>query len=204
MPEFDVSEPEFDVSEVEHPRADEELGWFSYTCGHCNTRICGAVVADYFDHRIKWLLCPKCCGPSVLTVDGDMYPGALGGPNIQGLRAEVDAAYGEARRCMSVNSFIACELVCRKILMHAAVDKGAKEGETFADYIDYLEKKGYITPPMEKWVQLIRQHGNQATHSIEPADKERAEGTLIFTAQLLRLVYEMEHLSDKYAPPEGD
>ena len=183
---------------------DEPRGWYIYTCGHCGTSVCGLVICDYAEERIKWLLCPECCGPSVLTAGGDMYPGALGGPNIQGLRAEVDAAYGEARRCMSVNSFIACELVCRKILMHAAVDKGAKEGDTFAHYIDHLEKKGYITPPMEKWVQLIRRHGNQATHSIEPPDKERAEETLMFTAQLLRLVYEMEHLSDKYAPPEGD
>jgi hypothetical protein len=31
-----------------------------------------------------------------------------------------------------------------------AVEKGAKEGESFSEYLSYLGKKGYITPPMEK------------------------------------------------------
>ena len=55
-----------------------------------------------------------------------------------------------------------------------------------------------ITPPMKGWVDLIRQHGNKATHSLESPDKKRAESTLMFTAELLRLIYEMEHLSMQY------
>ena len=84
--------------------------------------------------------------------------------------------------------------------MHVAVDKGAKEGENFEKYVAYLESSGFVTPPMKPWVDLIRQHGNKATHLLEDPDKTRAESTLMFTAELLRLVYEMEYMSKQYGP----
>ncbi len=102
---------------------------------------------------------------------------------------------------MSVGGFTAAELVCRKILMHVAVEKGAKEGKSFASYITHLEAAGYVTPPMKPWVDLIRQHGNDSTHELDPPDAQRAESTVMFTAELLRLTYEMEHLASRYGPP---
>ena len=98
---------------------------------------------------------------------------------------------------MSVSAYTAAELMCRKILMHVAVDKGAKAGLHFVTYIKYLEDQGYSTPPMKKWVELIKNHGNEATHEIAETDVERAEGTIMFTAELLRLTYEMEYLAGK-------
>jgi hypothetical protein len=57
---------------------------------------------------------------------------------------------------------------------------------------------------MRPWVKLIKDHGNAATHKLETRNRERAEGTLQFTAQLLRSIYEMQHLADKFAkPPAG-
>jgi hypothetical protein len=129
-----------------------------------------------------------------------LYPGVAFGPAIEGLVKDVADAYGEARRCMGVNAFTACEGICRKILMHVAVEKGAKEGETFASYITHLEAAGFVTPPMKPWVDLIRQHGNQAQHLLPATDKTRAEATLMFTAELLRLTYEMDYMAKKYAP----
>jgi hypothetical protein len=83
------------------------------------------------------------------------------------------------------------------------VEKGAKEAETFAAYLTHLESQGFITPPMKGWVNLIRQHGNKSTHELAAPDKERAESTVMFTAELLRLTYEMEFLAKKFTPP-GD
>jgi len=82
--------------------------------------------------------------------------------------------------------------MCRKILMHIAVDKGAKEGQTFVFYLDHLAEKGYITPPMKAWTTQIRANGNQSTHELDAPDAARATNTLTFTAMLLVLVYEME------------
>ncbi|MFA5866355.1 MAG: DUF4145 domain-containing protein [Actinomycetota bacterium] len=178
--------------------------WHSYTCSFCNNRVSGAVVAADIvagGPTIKWLWCTECGNPSVLALDQAIYPGVLFGPQIEGLPSETDAAYGEARRCMSVNAFTAAELICRKILMHVAVEKGAKEGDTFINYISHLEKEGYVTPPMKKWVTLIKDHGNDATHVLEAPNGDHAESTVMFTAELLRLVYEMEHLAAKYDHP---
>ena len=181
----------------------DSRSWFTFYCAHCDTRGSGAVIASWkFNDKsyIQWLMCTNCNDASALAQDGNIYPGIPFGPKIEGLPNEVDEAYKETRRCMSVNAFTACELLCRKILMHVAVDKGAKEGESFVTYLSYLENQGYITPPMKGWVDLIRQHGNQATHKIAPPDPERAESTLMFTAELLRLTYEMDYLAKKYIP----
>jgi hypothetical protein len=145
-------------------------------------------------------MCTNCGDASVVAKDGNIYPGIAFGPTIEGLPDEVAAAYTEARQCMSVHAFAACELICRKILMHIAVDKGAKEGESFAAYITYIENQGYITPPMKGWVDLISSHGNKATHRIDVPERGRAESTLMFTAELLRLTYEMDYLAQKYTP----
>jgi hypothetical protein len=47
---------------------------------------------------------------------------------------------------------------------------------------------------------LIRQHGNKSTHKLDSPEKERAQSTVMFTAELLRLVYEMEYMANKFTP----
>jgi hypothetical protein len=94
--------------------------------------------------------------------------------------------------------------MCRKILMHIAVDKGDDQGRTFAQYLDFLESQGYMTPPMRPWVDQIRKNGNISTHEIPPADSARALGTLAFTAQLLKLTYEMGFKVGQFLPVSGE
>lgn len=189
---------------IHKPDGSTDDGWESYTCSHCASKVSGAVVAFYQWQtatgtviRNKWLLCPNCSLGSV-QVRGIIYPGSPFGPKLQGLPTDVNDSYEEARRCMEVSAYTAAELICRKILMHVAVEKGAKEGESFAAYLTYLESQGFITPPMKGWVDLIRQHGNHATHKLDAPEKARAESTVMFTAELLRLTYEMEFMASQY------
>ena len=193
---------------IYHPKTDKTEAWQSYVCGHCGSHGSGYVVAHEVDDNNevvqRWLQCVTCGQGCVMDGGGAQHPAPRFGPQLSGLPKETGAAYDEARDCMSVNALTAAELLCRKILMHVAVDKGAEEGKTFASYIDHLAGQGYITPPMQKWVGLIREHGNQATHALEAPQRRRAEATLMFTAELLRIVYEMEHLADHYAQPEGE
>ncbi|MEE9963981.1 MAG: DUF4145 domain-containing protein [Propionicimonas sp.] len=142
--------------------------------------------------EVSWLRCPGCHRGSVVEEDRQ-YPSRLPGEDLNGLPEDLESAYTEARESMGVHAFTAGELMCRKILMHAAVDKGADEGKTFAAYIDFLQEVGFITPPMKPWADVIRQHGNLATHKIPPADEARGLGTLAFTTQLLRMIYEMDY-----------
>ena len=168
--------------------------WVDFTCGHCGRGVTGFKIAGM--DQEYWLICPSCkmgtVGNILLKVS---YPGVKFGQELQGLPSDVAEAYDEARRSMSVNAFVGAELICRKILMHIAVDKGAAEGESFQSYIDHLQAEGHITPTMKPWVDLIREHGNMVTHTLEEPDGERAKHTVIFTAELLRVIYEMEYLS---------
>ena len=180
--------------------------WEPYICPYCARDVTGAVVASYAPGGLEswslWVRCPHCRRGAVI-VDGRLYPSTPFGPSIEGLPAEVAGAYEEARNCMGVGAFTAAELVCRKILMHIAVDKGATPGKPFVTYLDHLEKAGYVTPPMKAWVDLIRMRGNLATHEIPAPDQQQAESTVMFTAELLRLVYEMEHIAKRYTPQSG-
>ena len=186
---------------LKHPDTRENEGRYTYTCGHCNTMVAGIVVSVYqVDFgSVMWVLCTNCGSGSVVN-NGSLYPETLFGPIIEGLPQNVEEAYQEARSCMSVGAYTATELLCRKILMHVTAQKGAKEGESFSEYLTFLADQGYVTPPMKKWVDLIRQHGNKAAHLLEPPDRTRAESTIMFTAELLRLIYEMEHMANQYTP----
>lgn len=189
------------LSEIEYHNPKEESAWMDYTCGHCGRDVVGFRIAT--TPYSEWLLCPKCSCGSVYVCDplfddtGTFYPSVEYGLHVDGLPLDIDRAYEEARRATSASAYIGTEVLCRNILMHVAVEKGAEEGESFASYIQFLEDQGYLSPDMKKWVDLIRQHGNTATHTIDPPDAERAKITLAFTAELLRVVYEMDYLAKK-------
>ena len=185
---------------IGHPNGSSGDSWHAFKCAGCKKDVSGAVVAIRHEGNItlRWLQCTHCGEGAVQRIDGSISPGVAFGPVIEGLPPSVSDGYEEARNCMSVNAFTACELICRTILMYVAVEKGAKEREAFVSYIDYIENKGFITPPMKDWVGLIKEHGGKAAHLLEGTDKKRAESTVMFTAELLRLVYEMDFMAKKY------
>jgi len=185
---------------IGRPDGSSADSWYPYKCAGCERDVSGAVVAQIDTEKgsVRWLQCPICSEGAVQRLDGNIYPGVAFGVRLEGLPEEVEMAYREARNCMSVDAYGACELVCRKILMCVAVEKGAKEGESFSSYLTYLGEKGFITDAMIGWVEIIKEHGNKATHKIEKVEKGRAESTIMFTAELLRIVYEMEFMAQKY------
>lgn len=195
----------FGHKQVNKPDGSTSDSWYGYRCGHCGHDVSGAVLAYNRESKTGeqltlWLQCPICYKGSTRESNKSVSPGSPFGPAIEGLPADVAEAYDEARRCMSVNAHTAAEGICRKILMHVAVDKGADEGKSFVSYIDFLASEGYVTPPMREWVDLIKNHGNESTHRLKAPERARAEGTLLFTAQLLRSVYEMGHLASRFTP----
>lgn len=177
----------------------------SIDCSNCGNSVGGLEVARHVRDdgaATYWLICPVCSYGIVLEYDKRIYPFPKFGDEIEGLPDEVKLTYNEARECMSINALSGCQLLCRKILMHVAVDKcGGVEGESFVNYIDKIVKAGYITPPMKKWVDVIRAEGNNATHKIEKQSETDAKNIINFTTQLLRLVYEMEHKANTFVKP---
>jgi DNA-directed RNA polymerase subunit RPC12/RpoP len=162
-----------------------------YTCGYCGKEVASAKgsITDG-DPKGHLYVCPRCNKPTLFFQDEQM-PGELLGKPIDNLPREIAKLYLEAQRCISVGSYTACILVCRKLLMHIGHHEGAKEGARFVEYINFLYDKHYIPPNSKGWVDYIREKGNEANHEIVTADKEEAIGLLILTEMLLRIVYDL-------------
>ena len=161
----------------------------NYNCGYCGVVVAGIVVTKYKDKSVHWLACPNCKRGSVSN-GRIINPSPLRGEDIRGLPETIKSVYMEARKSFSSDCHTACELLCRKILMNVAVERGAPEGKGFAQYIDYMSEEGHVTNAMKPWIKKIKDNGNEATHKINPPDFERANTTLEFTILLLKNVYE--------------
>ena len=187
------------------PLGDIEVlrsGTETYQCGHCGMYVAGIVVAYNTDMNTLWLGCPNCKKGSVRddpVPDGSMWDGRLMPPpplgdTVNGLPPEVESAYLEARMSFSYGCYTACELMCRKILMNVAVQKGANKNKKFAEYVEYLKDQRHVSVEMDMAIEKIRYNGNEAAHEIKSPGKERAKYTLRFTMLLLKNVYETPEL----------
>lgn len=166
---------------------DAPLGEREFRCGHCGKD----VRADHgFSSSTEQIvfICP-CRKPTYFFKDIQI-PGPLSGEPVRHLPSDIAALYEEVRRCMSVNSFTAAVLACRKLLMNIAVSKGATQGQSFVSYVEYLSEKGYVPPDAKHWVDHIRQKGNEATHEIQLMTREEAERLIGFLAMLMKMVFE--------------
>lgn len=161
-----------------------------FTCGYC-----GNVVATrdaYFDNVIatrRIYLCPHCQRPTYFE-DQKQTPGVAPGVEVAHLPNDIEALYREARNAVSVGSYTAAVLTCRKLLMNLAVGQGAKENLKFIEYVDYLADKGFVPPHGKGWVDHIRTKGNEATHEIQLMTIDDASDLLIFAEMLLKFIFE--------------
>jgi hypothetical protein len=182
------------------------------TCGHCGRDVNADIVADVsqsihqptYTPRLGvalWLRCPGCGEGSVRKLNSDViYPGARPGRLLQHLPPDVNQAWDEARSAYSVGAYTAAEIMCRKILMHLAVDKAnAQSGKQFIQYVDELENAGYITTGLKPVVDQIRKRGNVANHDLPASSREESLATLKITEHLLEAVYELPGIAA--APP---
>jgi len=186
----------------------------TYTCYFCENIVSGIITSMYtlderlfdidMDMNIKWLLCPNCSHGSLLDRDGSIYPSATKTEKIKGLDNIVQNAYDEACVCFSTRCYVACELLCQKIIMHVAFELGAKKEELFEHCLDYLKDQDHTTPQMMPWIVKIKQYENDTTHRIQNPNKYRAENMLTFTSILLKIIYEIKYHVTKYVKEQSD
>ena len=172
-------------------------------CSGCDSRQ-HAVVArvDAAKEPIAWLRCVS-CGAGHVERAGALHPSAqvLGEPS--NLPADESAVWSDIRGCLGIRAWGAAVLLCRKLLLHAAVSAGlpAKNSKdyapTFIEAIKHLESEGFITSRMRPWVDRIKDVGNEATHEIPAITEEQAMDVARFTEQLLRLVYELTAMAEQ-------
>ena len=111
-----------------------------------------------------------------------------------GIDDHVEGLYDEARRSFSVGAYTGAVMLCRKVLMNVSVQKGASEGLRFVQYVEWLVGQHYVPKGSERWVEYIKNRGNDANHEIVPMTESDASGVLGFTEQLLRNMFELPNL----------
>jgi len=177
----------------------------SFDCGYCAHSVASdkAFTGNWSDGRIGknvyQYICHHCHQPTFIDENGNQTPQKTFGKSVPDITdASIQALYKEARACYSADAFTASAMVCRKLLMNIAVSKGAKENQSFKQYVDYLETNNFIPNGTKDWVDAIRTQGNEATHEISISTQEQAEEILSFAEMLLRLIYEFPSKALKY------
>lgn len=185
----------------------------SYKCGHCGQQLASekgyfatAYVGGVSTVVAFIYICHHCKNPTYFSRSGDQVPGSAFGGTVEHIpEVDVRPLYEEARSYMKVSAYTAAILCCRKLLMNVAVAQGAKEGLTFAAYVDYLADQGYLPPNGTKWVSHIRKKGNEATHEIRIMAREDAEELIEFSEMLLKFIYEYPaRIEDKVQQAEAN
>lgn len=168
------------------------LSELNYTCWNCEKTVSSNLgfPRKGLQPEISGIyICPSCREPTILSFQ-ETFPGVVYGIQVNYLERDVEEIYNQARECMSVHSYTATVLLCRKLLMHIAVEKGAKEGENFTYYVKYLDEKNYTPPDSKDWVDHIRKQGNDVNHKITISTKEDAEELINFLQMILTFLYE--------------
>lgn len=176
----------------------ESVGPYSYSCGFCERDVSsreGYYTTDNYNVNYgnpALLICPGCNKPTYF--EGNNFsiqtPAPLLGNSVAHLPENIAFAYQEARECTKSKAYTACVLVCRKLLMHIAVEQGAQEGDSFLSYVEFLADNGYVPPDGRSWVDHIRRKGNEANHEIVLMTKDDASDLLSFSEMLLKFIYE--------------
>lgn len=188
----------------------ESATWADVTCPHCGHQH-ALVVAAQVDGNYQqqpqltaWYRCVACQAGYVREA-GVVYPGGKPLRTPQGVPADEVKVWEEARDCLGVGANTAAVMLCRKLLFHVAVTHGLAPANSkgfapgFAECAEYLQGHGLVTPKMMKWVERIKEVGNDANHKLVPITAEQARDVATFTEQLLVLAYELDVRMDAAA-----
>jgi hypothetical protein len=171
-------------------QAMRKVGNARWKCGHCDDRVSSDQGYATDGTGMIARACPRCKGLSMFF-DGMVVPRPTPGSPVTGVDPIVRDLYDEARWAAGAGAYTASVMACRKLLMNIAVREGANPGRGFKEYVGYLEKKGLFSPNAKRFVEHIKEIGNDANHQIDPKSQDDAELTIEFVGSLLRHNYEM-------------
>lgn len=179
----------------------------NYICGYCGKDISsfrGYYIAGngYSEHNGEGYIyiCHHCNKPTYISY-GNQTPGSIYGEAFEKEIFDdelIYMLYEEARKCMEISAFTSVGMCCRKLLMHIAVNCGAKEGQKFIEYVNYLDSNNYIPTNCKEWVDIIRNKGNEANHEIIILNEADAKQLINFIQMLISVIYKMKYEANKY------
>lgn len=197
QPEKVMIKPSKDNKNYFFWKGDQDVNEHDFDCGYCGRHTSSKMGLkmfrkEYTNSQLENFgvyVCTHCNLPSFLS-DAIQVPGLKYGAEVKSLSGMLDSIYTEARNSFSSGAYTGVVLLCRKLLMHIAVELGAKTNLRFIEYVNYLEKESFITARSKDWVDSIRQNGNSSTHQIEIATKEEAERMIKFSEMILKTNFE--------------
>jgi len=80
-------------------------------------------------------------------------------------------------------------MLCRKILMVCAVDKGDTDGQSFAHYVDYLSSTILTYPAAKASLDGMKRIANDANHKVSFATEAEGRKAMQTAKYLLDAVY---------------
>lgn len=185
-------------------KGDQYMKQHDYTCGYCNRHTSSNKGLSLYENQgsssqvanYGVYVCTYCKMPTFLW-DGIQIPGSKYGNSVMGLSDRLSGLYEEARDSFSVNAYTAVILICRKLLMHIAVDLGAEPGKRFIEYVNYLKDNNFVTTRSDKWVDSIRKSGNESNHEVNIGTREEAELMIKFSEMIIKTNFEYPALMEK-------
>lgn len=173
-------------------RNNEKIVSRNFKCGFCNSSIASERGYRSEGPNQFIYICHKCGKSTFFDNSGNQTPGPIIGNSVKYIPDEnIENLFNEAKKCFSISAYTSAVMCCRKLLMNIAVAEGAKKGDNFVGYVDYLSDNNYIPPGGKDWVNAIRKLGNEANHKIEFKTQKEADRILNFTEMLLRFIYEL-------------
>lgn len=180
----------------------------SYKCGYCgkdiNSNVGYYLVENSYTHVYNnqgfIYICHHCNNPTFISFELQV-PNAKYGKNFEDkiFKDEMTLKlYKEIQDCMGAGAYSAVGMCCRKLLMHIAVDCGADEDKKFFEYVDYLDTNNYIPANCKKWVDIIRNKGNETNHQIIILNEKDAKQLINFIEILITVIYEMPFQANNY------
>lgn len=172
----------------------------TYACGACGGTTNGRVLcqvkrkADLADILWCWCSCDK-GEPTILIEKDGMATTQL--PNAREFHSGSDwptnlsGLYDEAAKAHAAGAYTATAMVCRKLLMACACDKGEKDGQTFAQYVDHLTTKVLNYPDAKTPIDAIRNIGNEATHEVKIVNQADATRAMKIVTYMLNTIYSL-------------
>lgn len=121
-----------------------------------------------------------------------LSPGVLPMQRVKNMPPDLIRAWEEVLRCGQVDAWTSAEIMCRKILMHVAVDQfDVEAGKSFQFYVQTLDDQRFFPSPMTPVIDGIRKRGNAATHELAQSSSAEAIKTMEITHHVLRTIYEL-------------
>ncbi len=173
-----------------------ELKAKSFTCWNCGNKISSEKAYQSYDKYnpnhigSQIYICPHCKAPIIIDDEHKQILLPLPGKEINKLPEDIRIVYFEIRKSMQSGCFNGAIMLMRKLIMHIAVEGGAKEGKSFLEYINYLCDNHFVPPRSKNKADSIRNLGNETNHKVENRTQEEAQNCFEFIELLLKVNYE--------------